>query len=125
MLLCIWLRGPQTLCFIYGNIEPNSIVHGDDPVRGDILVLVAGTLICSKDLEMPSFDLVDCSDVRTIAVCDWHTRDHQIKQRSSFRTIVGMLGHRFLRSEDEGSKSPFLAGTKVAIHVPHGGGANR
>jgi hypothetical protein len=44
---------------------------------------------------MSSLDLVDGANVSTIAVRDWHTCDHQIKQRSSFCTVIRMLGSSF------------------------------
>ena len=53
---------------------------------------------------MSSFDLVDHSDVRTIAVRDRHTGYHQIKQRASFRTVIRMLGHHTSVCENEGSE---------------------
>jgi hypothetical protein len=95
--LCIRLRGPKTFCFIYRDIEPNSIIHRGDPIRANIFVLVPGALIGSKDLQMSSFDPVDGSDVRAVAVYDGHTLDHQIEQRSSFSSVIRMLCHCLLR----------------------------
>jgi len=40
---------------------------------------------------MPSIDFVDGSDALAVAVNDRHVLDHKIKQRSSFRAIIGML----------------------------------
>src|ERR1700722_347864 len=91
--LGIWLRGPQTFCFVQAEIEPNAIIHRDDPARRDILMLVARPLIVANDLEVSSFDLVDRSDVGAVAVDDRHARDHEIEQRRSFRAIIRMLSH--------------------------------
>ena len=65
--LYIRLRGPKPLCFIYSEI---------DPIRRDILALIPGTLVRSKNLQMSSLDLVDGSYVRVFAVNNRHTFDH-------------------------------------------------
>src|SRR6516225_10652966 len=48
---------------------------------------------------MSSLNLVDGSYVRAVAIYDRHTLDHQIKQRSSFSSVIRILGHCLLRGK--------------------------
>src|SRR3954469_20229415 len=59
---------PKALRLVDRPIEPYAVVHGRDPIRRDVLVLVPGVLFRTGDLEMATFDLVDDADACAIAV---------------------------------------------------------